>query len=265
MEYDIFLSHNRENKIKTAFPLYQTLETLGFNIWFDRKEILPGNIIYEPINDGISCSSIIIALITNTYLHRTWTQHELNLAIKIESECQNGISKRLFPIYQQINAENVVKVFPQLHNRAYEIITQDYFDISLQECRNILDRIVMWYFLNSIPFPCLNDWDWLKKYKKEKYIGQLLILLHALKYIDLDLRTLLINYTNTIRYLIAILYEKKQTNSVTSHLIIAERYCADISSKCFLFHHDVSYEMMLCCKAILSTLNSNLKAVLDSV
>lgn len=265
MKYDIFLSHCRENKLNTAVPLYQALDALGFLVWFDRGEILTGDEIYNSIETAIQHSSVIIALIADVYLQRPWTQYELHLAINIEQNLVCGTKRMVFPIYQQLDHKDVETTFPELKDRAFESLNTGYFDVSTRDGRTILDRIVQFYFSNHISCMPNRDREWLLKYRKHTHISQLLILFYACEQVESDLRTGLISYTNVIRYLLAVLKELDTSRRVHRHHLIANRYCTDISDRCFLFHRDITHEMLLSCKAILSVLMGDLKTILDSL
>ena len=265
MKYDIFLSHCRENKINTAVPLYQALSALGFCVWFDREEILTGDTIYDTIKMALYDSSIIVALIADTYLYRSWTQYELNLSLKIEQDHMRGTLKKVFPIYQELDRKTVEKTFPKLKNRAFELLSTDYFNISTREGHMILDRIVLFYFSNCISSTPITNWEWLSQYRSHSYISQLMVLFYACNQVESDLRTCLINYTNAIRYLLAVLNEFESPNNMHHCYSIANRYCIDIANRCFTFHYEITYEMLLSCKSILSVLTGDLKTILDSL
>ena len=265
MKYDIFLSHCRENKLNTAVPLYQALDLLGFLVWFDRGEILTGDAIYDSIQTALHHSSMIIALIADGYLQRSWTQYELQLAINIEQNLVCGTKKMVFPIYQQLGHKDVEAIFPALKDRAFESLDAGYFDVSTRDGRTILDRIVQFYFSNHISFTPSRDPEWLLKYREHTYISQLLLLFHACEQVESDLRTCLISYTNVIRYSLAVLKELDTPGCIHRHHLIANRYCTDISNRCFLFHRNITHEMLLSCKVILSVLMGDLKAILDSL
>lgn len=265
MKYDIFLSHCRENKLNTAIPLCQALEALGFLVWFDRGEILTGDAIYDSIKTAICHSSVIIALIAEAYLQRPWTQYELHLAISIERNLAYGANRMIFPIYQQLNHKDVESIFPELKDRAFESLNTGHFDVSASDGRTILDRIVQFYFSNHISSTPDGDREWLLKYRERKYISQLLTLFFACEKVENDLRTRLISYTNVIRYLLAVLKDIAAPSCTHRYHLIANRYCTDISDRCFLFHCDITYEMLLSCKAILSVLMNDLKAILNPI
>lgn len=266
MKYDIFLSHCKENKSSTAVPLYQALNALGFRVWFDRGEILTGDMIYESIETALYDSSMIVALVATEYLQRTWTQYELHLAIELEQDHAHRQGKRVFPIYQKLDHKDVELIFPQLKDRAFESLSTDYFDVSTKEGHSILDRIVLFYFSHCVGCTSTKSWTWLFPHRNNAYISQLCILLRDCEHIEKDLRTCLISYTNAIRYVLAILSESNaSSSSIPCHCLIANRYCTEICNRCFSFYYEITHEMLLSCKAILWALNGDLKTILDAL
>lgn len=265
MKYDIFISHCKENKIKTAVPLCQALSALGFRVWFDRSEILTGDAIYESIKTAICNSSIIVALIADAYLHRLWTQKELYLALELEQSHTYTPPKRVFPVYQKLCHITVEKTFSELKNRAFEVLSTDSFDSSTREGHTILDRIVFVFFSHYVPCISTKDWRWLIEYGNYAYISQLIIFFRACEHIEEDLRTSLVSYTNAIRYLLAIINELDAQSSMLHYRLIADKYCKDIVDRCFSFKCDITYEMLASCRAILWALTGDLKTILDAL
>lgn len=263
MLYDIFLSHCREDKGNVAFPLYRALDAVGFNVWIDRQSIVPGGNIYTAIKAAIQNSTCVIAVIAAPYLERRWTQQELQMTLELEKGERNS-AHRLFPIYHGVVCEQVSKVFPPLRERAFEVLETECFDISDTANRIILDRVVLWFFTRDYAICNINKLHWLNDYLSRPHMNQLRWLLEACRMPTGDLRFDLIEYTNAIRYLLAILYEASPLPDVAHHLDIASKYCSDVATYCFNFRSTISYDMFLSCRSILYSLLSNLKFLLDS-
>lgn len=263
MKYDIFLSHCKEDKIGVVFPLYQALEALGFTVWIDRNEIVPGDEIYENITEAIQNSVCVIAVIAPPYLERQWTQQELRLVLEAEQDKTNGTSHRIFPIYHKIAPEKVNEVFPSLQNRAYERLETEYFDPSDARGRVIIERIILWYFTNRF-LPCCEDpHHWLVQYLDRPHINQLCQLCKICDFTNWDLRSNLLALTNLIRYLLAVLSASDQGQAEIHHQDIALKYCTEIGGYCFDMGQAITYDMLLACKAILPVLWGDLKVLLD--
>lgn len=264
MRYDIFLSHCREDKLGVALPLYQSLNSLGFDVWIDRSKIVPGSKIYDSIEYAIGNSVCFIAIISAPYLTREWTRKELELSLQIEqAKIEHGLQK-LFPIYHRLAAEQVCSQFPSLKGRAFEKLETECFNIENPAERSILDRVILWYFKNLQPTHTQKNWNWLNKYCTFPHISQLLQLFQSVENPSTDLRASLIAYTNIIRYLLAILVERELSMELIHLYDIARKYCADIADMCFSFQRPVTYDMLLACETMVPVLCGHLKALLDS-
>ena len=262
--YDFFLSHCREDKLTAALPLYDALTRIGFSVWIDRREIVTGDKIFESIEAAIKNSTGVIALIASPYLGRTWTKKELQLTLKLEQEPTSDGSQ-LLPIYHRITSEQVTEVFPELQGRAYEELNTEGFDICQENCRAIFDRTILWFFSNTCCQNGSQSLSWLKYYQNYPHISQLLLLYEACKFSTSDLRTGLIEYTNVLRYLLAILSEYDQSDETKHRQTIAKNYCDDLAPRCFSFHTLITYDMLLVCKAMCVPLYNDLKTALDAV
>lgn len=264
MKYDIFLSHCREDKTEVAFPLYRALEALGFNVWIDRNEIVPGDEIYENITAAVRSATCVIAVIAKPYLERNWTQQELRLALEAEQNKINDTAHRIFPIYHSVTQAQVNEVFPFLQNRAYEKLETERFDPENACGHTIIDRIILWYFTNNA-FPFLETPQrWLMKHLNHPYINQLYQLYRIYSFSNGNLRSDLLVLTNAIRYLLAVLSAMGQSQSGIHYQNIALKYCTEIANYCFKFERAVTYDMLLACQAIFPVLCGDLKALFDA-
>lgn len=264
MHYDFFLSHCREDKFTAALPLYDALKRVGFSIWIDREEIVTGDKIFERIEAAIPSSTAVIALIAPPYLGRTWTKKELQLTLKLEQDTTSDGS-RLLPIYHRITLEQVTEVFPELQGRAYEELNTEGFDICQESCRAIFDRIILWFFSNACCQNGPQSLSWLEDYQNFPHLSQLLLLYEACKSFTSDLRTGLIENTNMLRYLLAVLSEYDQSDEAKHRQTIAKNYCDDLAWRCFSFRTLITYDMLLVCKAMCVPLYNDLKAALDAL
>lgn len=244
-----------------AFPLYNALQHMGFSVWIDRKEIVTGDAIFKNIETAIKTSICVIALIAPPYITRTWTKRELQLTLELEQTPH--FKKKLFPIYHQISHEQVVKVFPSLQERAYEVLDASEFNSAEKKSRTLLDRAVLWFFSNTYSQDGPKDFMWLESYQHFPHISQLLLLCKTYTHSTDDLRTNLIECTNMLRYLLAILSGYKQTPEAIHRQSIAQKYCQELTSRCFNFRAFITYDMLLACRAMYVPLSNDLKTVLD--
>lgn len=248
-----------------AFPLYDALERMGFSVWIDREEIVTGDQIFENIETAIRNSACVIALIAPPYINRAWTQRELQLALELEQSRGSNSGRRLFPIYHQVSHVQVIKVFPALQGRAYEELDSDKFDPFHEKGRAVLDRAVLWFFSNVCCQDGPKDFAWLESYQHFPHIPQLLLLCKSCICSVGDLRTELLEHSNMLRYLLAILSEYDQPFEAKHRQTIAKNYCDDLAARCFSFHDYIAYDMLLACRAMCTPLYGDLKTVLNTV
>jgi hypothetical protein len=88
--YSTFLSHSSLDK-EFARKLYADLQAVGIRCWFDEKEILPGDNIFDRIDQGIRLwDKLILVCSKNSLSKRTgwWIEQELERAFLKERETQ---------------------------------------------------------------------------------------------------------------------------------------------------------------------------------
>ena len=86
----VFISYAREDS-GIAQRLYDDLKEAGVELWFDRKNLMPGQQWNIEIKKAIKDSTIFLALISsNTLSKRGFTQKELKTALDIVDEMPEG-------------------------------------------------------------------------------------------------------------------------------------------------------------------------------
>lgn len=83
--WDIFLSYSSADRAK-AETILSDLEAIGLSVWYDRKQILGGDLIRENINAGIRGSKSILILASPSSLKSRWVMNELDAAMIREIE-----------------------------------------------------------------------------------------------------------------------------------------------------------------------------------
>lgn len=79
-KYDIFISYSRKDSIE-ASNLVSTLQSKGFNVWFDQDGILSGDAFKRAITNAIINSTIILFLSSKNSNNSGWTAKELGIAL----------------------------------------------------------------------------------------------------------------------------------------------------------------------------------------
>lgn len=109
MQYDYFISHASEDKDLIARPLAHFLKTANFNIWFDEFSLKLGDSLRASIDGGLAESSHGIAILSRSFFEKSWTRRELAALVSLTTE-----SRRLLPIWHNVNASDVAKFSPML-------------------------------------------------------------------------------------------------------------------------------------------------------
>lgn len=89
MTHDIFISYSRNDSIE-ASNLVSTLQSKGYNVWFDQDGILSGDAFKRAIANAIINSSIILFLSSKSSNNSGWTAKELGIALEEQ--------KRIIPV-----------------------------------------------------------------------------------------------------------------------------------------------------------------------
>ena len=61
--YDLYLSHSSDDK-GLVRSIAEGLREDGFTIWFDEREVLPGDLILSKIEEGLDASKKVIFFVS---------------------------------------------------------------------------------------------------------------------------------------------------------------------------------------------------------
>lgn len=112
-EYDVFISHASEDKKTFTDELCNELKEAGLKVWYDALNIEWGDSLRAKIDDGLKNSKFGIVVISKEYIHKGWTQYELDGLFQIEMT--NG--KTILPIWHNITKDEVQAFSPTLAGR----------------------------------------------------------------------------------------------------------------------------------------------------
>jgi len=102
--FKVFISH-RSNDKAIVEPIAARLTGMGFSVWYDSWEIVPGDSIPDRIGAGIqSCTHFVMALSENTS-GSGWVTKELNSALSLAAETGRP---RLIPIFLDQDGHSAV-------------------------------------------------------------------------------------------------------------------------------------------------------------
>lgn len=109
-ESDFFICHASEDKDR-AESLAKYLEKGGFKVWLDIDKIQPGDSISAVIEDALSRTAVVIALLSPDFFKKRWTLQELNTVLKYRKETQEKV---LIPVYHNLTPESLADEYAEL-------------------------------------------------------------------------------------------------------------------------------------------------------
>ena len=112
-EFDVFISHASEDKESFVDGLYQELDSRGVKVWYDAMSIKWGDSLRSKIDEGLRKSRFGIAILSNAYIRKGWTQYELDGLF--QREMTGG--KTILPIWHKITKDEVQAFSPTLAGR----------------------------------------------------------------------------------------------------------------------------------------------------
>lgn len=110
-EWDVFVSYAREDKA-IADALVNELKSRGITVWHDDRLDL-ADPLRASIDKALLASRFGIAILSQTYFDKDWTQRELEAMFALE---KNG-RKFIIPVWHQLTQETVTGRTPLLANR----------------------------------------------------------------------------------------------------------------------------------------------------
>lgn len=112
-KFDVFISHASADKAGFVRPLAETLRGLGVTVWYDEFSLELGDSISSGIAKGIANSRFGIVVISQAFIQRPWTRHELRGLTGLDVEEQ----LRIIPIWHGVDREQVARLDPSLADK----------------------------------------------------------------------------------------------------------------------------------------------------
>ena len=114
-EYDVFVSHEWEDKEDFVDEFVEALTALEVRVWYDKNQIKWGDSMRERIDDGLKKSRFGVAVLSPNYIaeNKYWTKAELDGLFQLESV--NG--KTLLPIWHNLTKQQVMNYSPIIANK----------------------------------------------------------------------------------------------------------------------------------------------------
>jgi len=102
-DYDVFISHAREDKEVIAKPIATALSTLGVSVWYDGFALKVGDSLSRSMDEGLSRSRYGIVILSKSFLGKPWPDYELRSLVTKEIE----LGKVILPIWSGVEREEV--------------------------------------------------------------------------------------------------------------------------------------------------------------
>lgn len=121
--WDVFISHASEDKDAVARPLRDALTRRGITVWLDEAQMRIGHSLRRKIYDAIRSSRFGVVILSDAFLRKGWTNHELDGLVTRTVAGEQSI----LPIWHDLRAEQVRNFSPSLADKV--AMSTDQFSI----------------------------------------------------------------------------------------------------------------------------------------
>jgi hypothetical protein len=111
--YDVFICHASEDKDDFVRPLAQALCRLGISVWYDESSLELGDSISKEIDRGIAGARFGIVVISQSFIGKSWPDHELRGLVNRQVE----EDLKIIPIWHGVTKTEVAKFSPSLADK----------------------------------------------------------------------------------------------------------------------------------------------------
>lgn len=112
-QFDIFISHTKEDKDSFVRPLAKKLIKNGIEVWYDEFALKPGDSLRGSIDHGLANSRFGLVILSPSFFGKKWTQWELDGLV---SRQMHESSSVIIPIWHDVNTSFVQSYSPSLAN-----------------------------------------------------------------------------------------------------------------------------------------------------
>jgi hypothetical protein len=132
--YDVFISYASEDKRDAAEPIAAKLDTRGFRVWIDIRQIRLGDRVPVQINEGIRLSRYGVAILSTHYFAKRWPVDELEALLAREND-----RTVVLPVRHRLSQEEVRRHHPILATKA-NISTDEGIDNVVEQIASVVGR-----------------------------------------------------------------------------------------------------------------------------
>lgn len=138
-EYDVFISHANRDKKDFVEKLYNAINKLGINIFYDKESLEWGDNWKERILNGTKKSEFAVIVISDNFFDREWTEKELREFLNRQN--RNG-QKLILPILHNITAIQLQEKYPSVADiQAIDSGQYTCDEIALMFARQLIKRM----------------------------------------------------------------------------------------------------------------------------
>jgi len=112
-KYDVFISHASEDKDEVVRPLAIALQGKRLKVWYDEFELKIGDSLRQKIDKGLANSRFGIVVLSKNFIHKGWTNYELDGIITKSVSGQQVV----LPIWHNITKQEVIDYSPSLADK----------------------------------------------------------------------------------------------------------------------------------------------------
>ena len=102
--FDVFVSYASEDGDFTT-DVVERLRKRGLRVWFDRTEVRVGDSLTATLDRGLTKSRYAVVVVSDAYIRKHWTQHELRGLLQREAD----EGQIILPIWLNISGARVKK------------------------------------------------------------------------------------------------------------------------------------------------------------
>ncbi|MFK5951310.1 MAG: TIR domain-containing protein [Methylococcales bacterium] len=136
VKYDVFISHASEDKKGFVKPLVEALQAAGYKVWYDEFTLKVGDSLRRSIDNGLKNSRYGIAVFSNAFFAKNWTQYELDGLVTREMEGH----KVILPIWHMVSKDQVQNYSPTLADKKAINSSLSTIDEIVSQLAEVLDE-----------------------------------------------------------------------------------------------------------------------------
>lgn len=131
--FDFFISHSSTDKEPIVDSLVNTLQNMGYSVWYDKNEILAGDNISLAVKKGLENSYCLILVLTNNFFESKWTFFEAGTF--------DAHNNRIIPLIYNISDSQKSSILSMIGNLKYLNMNMITKEEAARELLKTLNRI----------------------------------------------------------------------------------------------------------------------------